>query len=315
MKATFETPLVIACAADANYALPLAVMLKSAFDALPEATPCEVYVVDDGMDALTRSKVMQSVPATVQVHWIQRPETEFQDLPNWGRMALTTYHKLTIGEWLPESVSQAIWIDCDTLVLRDLRELWQLDFGGAIALGVQDVVVPTAASTFGIAGYKELDIAGDAPYFNAGILVLDLVSWRKQGIGASAWDYLVRFHDRVYFWDQEALNAALAGKWKLIDSRWNLNPLMNRFILGKVADPEPWILHFTGNLKPWNYLGQSDYHTLYYAYLDKTAWQGDRPVATLRARMLAAYEASFLRVLLYPLERIQMRLVRLLTHR
>ena len=54
------------------------------------------------------------------------------------------------------------------------------------------------------------------------------------------------------FWDQEALNAVLAGKWGALDPRWNriANP---RGALPGEGQDGAWIYHFAGNVKPWAY--------------------------------------------------------------
>jgi len=308
------SPLVVACAADVRYAVPLAVMLRSAIGNLSPGTALEIYVVSDGLDSAARDRVMGSLPATTSLRWLERPQDEFAGLPNWGRMALTTYHKLTLGEWLPADVERAIWLDCDVLVTGDLARLWQLNLGPNVVLAAQDVLVPLVSSRFGVAGYGDLGLSHDAKYFNAGIMLIDVARWRREQVGAHARDYLRRFGKRVWFWDQEALNAALAGRWGALDPRWNWNPILHRPTIGNAA-ADPWILHFSGKLKPWTYRGTSPHHALYNEWLERTAWSDCRPTHSWRGWALGAYETCRLRSLLLPLEQFQMRLVRWLTSR
>lgn len=308
-------PLVIACAANGRYALPLAVMLRSALAHVSPATAIDIYVVSDGIDRAARDRVIASLPPATSVHWVERPRDEFAGLPNWGRMALTTYHKLTLGAWLPAHVTRAIWLDCDVLVTGDLARLWALDLGANVALAAQDVVVPRVSSRFGIAGYRDLGMSPDTKYFNAGVMLVDVARWRREDVAGRAQGYLRRFGKRVWFWDQEALNATLAGRWGALDPRWNWNPLIDRLAMRDPQAADPWIIHFSGNLKPWTYRGTSPRHALYNEWLEQTAWRGFRPARSWRGRALAAYESSRLRALLYPLEQFQMRMVRWLTAR
>ena len=309
-----QSPLVVACAADGRYALPLAVMLRSAVGNLRLGTALEIYVVNDGIDGAARDRVIASLPPTTSLRWLERPQDEFAGLPNWGRMTLTTYHKLTLGEWLPAHTEKAIWLDCDALVAGDLARLWELDLGPNVVLAAQDILVPLVSSRFGIAGYRDLGMSRDAKYFNAGIMLIDVARWRREEVGSRARDYLRRFGERVWFWDQEALNAALTGQWGTLDPRWNWNPLVDRLAIGNTA-ADPWIIHFSGKLKPWTYRGTSPHHALYNEWLERTAWSGFRPAFSWRGWALGAYEASRLRSLLFPLEQFQMRLVRWLTSR
>src|SRR5450755_406006 len=161
------TTVVIAAAADGKYALPLAVMLRSAADKLRPFARIDAYVVDDGISAIDREKVETSMPVNVALHWINRPRNGFDGLPSWGRMSLTTYHKLTLGEWLPADGDTAIWLDVDTLVLRDLALLWETDLADQIALAGQDAGVRFVSSRFGVAAHREIGIPPETRYFNA----------------------------------------------------------------------------------------------------------------------------------------------------
>jgi lipopolysaccharide biosynthesis glycosyltransferase len=117
-------PLVIACAADRHYALPLAVMLRSVVANLDARRALKVYVVDGGLDEGTRSRISASLSERVTLHWIAPERSGFVDLPLWGRMTIATYDKLTIDRWLPESEGRVLWLDCDLLALADLARLW-----------------------------------------------------------------------------------------------------------------------------------------------------------------------------------------------
>jgi lipopolysaccharide biosynthesis glycosyltransferase len=135
-------------------------------------------------------------------------------------MPVCTYQKLTLGDWLPGDVQRVVWLDCDLLVLGDLGELWDKQIGSRTALAVQDQRVPLVSSRFGVAGCRDLGLSTEAKYFNAGVMLVDLAAWRGDEVGVKAREYLLNYADRVYFWDQEALNAVLAGKWGEMDLQW-----------------------------------------------------------------------------------------------
>lgn len=297
----------LACAIDDRYALPLAVTLRSAVEALEPQTNAEIYVVDDGVTPENRRKIDISIRPRANLHWIARPAEEHKDLPNWGRMSLTTYRKLTLGEWLPPEVHRVLWLDADLLILRDVVRLWKSDLHGQIALAVPDAMVPFVSSRFGVAAHRELNLSATQKYFNAGVLLIDIERWRRENVMPRAFDYLQRYGERVFFWDQEALNAVLAGHWGELDPRWNWNPIVDCLTDSSV---EPFIVHFTGNLKPWRYRGSNRYQKAYDEIVDLTAWRGERPRGSWTMHWLGKYESSRLRRLLYPLEQFYLRLVR-----
>jgi lipopolysaccharide biosynthesis glycosyltransferase len=306
-------PLVIACAADFQYGLPLATMLKSAALNLHPARPMSVYVADGGLDSETRKRVSGSLPDRVTLHWMAPDRTGFVDLPLWGRMTIATYDKMTLGRWLPASVERALWLDGDVMVLGDLTHLWETAATGQCAMAVQDALVQTVGARFGIACHRELGIDGNAEYFNAGVMLIDVARWRREDVAGQALTYLRRNRRRVFFWDQEALNVALAGRWQKLDPRWNRNAGWERKETS--AQNPAWIVHFTGSLKPWRFQGRSLSHQLYYQYVDSTGWSGWRPARSWRNAVLSRYESSRLRRLLLPLECMAMAAQRAITLR
>jgi lipopolysaccharide biosynthesis glycosyltransferase len=186
--------------------------------------------------------------------------------------------------------------------MEDLSPLWHSEFDGNIALACQDHLVPRLGASFGVAGWKEAGLNPDEPYFNAGVMLIDVERWRETGVEKRSLDYLRRFGPKVWFWDQEALNAVLSGQWKSLDSSWNFPASM--------VDPfkeMPRIAHFSGNIKPWVVPGKGALHSAYEKCLDRTAWTGRRPVLSWKQRLLSLYLHAPLRRIMLPLERLHMR--------
>jgi hypothetical protein len=84
---------------------------------------------------------------------------------------------------------------------------------------------------------------------------------------------------------------------------------------GSSAGPARGILHFSGNLKPWDFAGDGPCRTLYRTYQDQTAWAGWRPPRRWYDGLLGWYEVSRLRRFLYPAEQLATIAVRNLTRR
>lgn len=217
-----------------------------------------------------------------------------------------------MAELLPADVQRAIWLDSDLVVTSDLGSLWDEDLRGHHVLAAQDAVVPHVSSYCGVAAYAALGLESATKYFNAGVMVADLSLWRRDGVRAQAIDYLRAHRRDVCFWDQEALNAVLANRWRELDPCWNLNTSVPvRWIPRDIrACPQPRILHYAGSLKPWRYPHGDALRRVYFDYLDTTVWRGWRPRPTPASLLVGLYEASRLRALIYPLERITLWLRR-----
>jgi lipopolysaccharide biosynthesis glycosyltransferase len=300
---TSDETIIVACASDAAYAMPLATMLRSLSTNLSENYRVDAFVLDDGVSPEDKVKVATSLPERITVYW-ESARALPAGLPVWGRMSSTTYQKLAMGSWLPSSCDRVIWLDCDLLILADVSQLWTNAPVPKILLAAQDERVPFVSSTFGIAAHLELGIGAENKYFNAGVMVIDLERWRSADIGTRSLNYLTQFARSVYFWDQEALNAVLFDSWDELDSRWNRHPTLRDLspTIGTTTVPEPSIVHFSGSRKPWTSYSHGRYHSLFYSYLDQTVWAGHRPRCNWRTKFMERYETSALRRRLHPVE-------------
>lgn len=311
---TSESPVVIACAANKAYSVPLAVMLRSTVDHLAPDRRVEIWVIDGGLGNVNKRRLTESLPRRATVHWLAPERSGFEGLPLWGRMPVSTYDKLTVAEALPPELQKVIWLDCDMLVLADVAELWDTPIGDAHLLAVRDALVRNVSSRFGISAFNELGLSPTNPYFNAGMMVIDVEKWRRTGVASAALDYLKRYHDRVFFWDQEALNAVLARNWNPVDDRWNWSANVDRLSRhnshsGNGTREQQRIVHFTGNIKPWIVREEGDTDASYFRTLDETSWRGWRPRRTIARSMLGWYGSSSVRRALYPAEQVGMRLI------
>jgi len=305
--------VVVVCAADAGYAMPLAAMLRSAGSELDPGRSLTAYVIDDGLGRGGRLRVADSMPPGVRIAWVRADAAAVADLPTWGRMRRTTFQRLLVADLLPRSVERAIWLDCDVIVAADLGRLWDEDLGGHHLLAAQDMAVPFVSSRLGVPRFAALGMVADARYFNAGVMVVDLARWRRDDVAARVAGYLADRPSAPLFWDQEGLNAVLHDDWGEIDVRWNVNAALagRAFYRPRHLAPaarravaeDPWILHYCGNLKPWRIHDTGDPgRRRYFEHLDRTAWAGWRPAPTRARRLAAAYETSRLRRLAYPIE-------------
>jgi lipopolysaccharide biosynthesis glycosyltransferase len=314
-------PIVVACTADQHYLMPLAVTLTSLVARLDSRRALSIYVIDGGIPRADRTRLADSLRRpNVRIHWIPGRSTLRPELPVWGRLQPSVYERLAIADYLPDTVRKAIWLDCDLVIERDLAQLWDTDIGDRHVLAVQDMIVPYVSSPMGVARHAALGIPASAKYFNAGVMVVNLALWREHGIAERVMAYLESYWDDVVFLEQEGLNAVLAGKWEELDPRWNQNAGVSgrSFYSSEHLDEatyarvvnDPWIVHFTGNLKPWGIYRDPRSRALYFHYLDRTPWAGYRPRRRVAGLLLAMYESARLRNVLYPLEKRGLQLAR-----
>src|SRR5690606_10417736 len=91
------------------------------------------------------------------------------------------YARLLIAQLLPQEVGRAIYLDCDMMVRWPVESLFEMDMDGKPLAAVQD---PLATWVIGQRDIRDkTDIFDTAlPYFNSGMLLIDLDQWRKKDI-------------------------------------------------------------------------------------------------------------------------------------
>lgn len=283
-------PIRVVYAADDNYALPLAVSLRSLVEHADDVGALAVTVLttrfsDEAAD-LVRGSCPEIVPDFVTV-----PSSAVAGLPLIEYWTPTIYLRLLMPSLVP-GPGPLISIDADTLVLADLTELRDTPLTGRPLAAVNDPARPRF-STRGDAGHwAGLGIAGDSPYFCAGTMLIDPAAWRAHDVTERTMAYVRRHHDRLETPEQEALNVVLHGNWLPLDPAWAVWTMVAgaavvarrlgvEYTLSEeqsLALAHPRIVHFAGKDKPWFAEAMhGPYGNLFYEYVDRTAWRGWRP--------------------------------------
>ena len=298
---------------DSAYTVPFCVTVHSLISNLSPGARIRWHLCRTG---LTESDVeqieSQSAGAPLEFRWHEIGKTDLERFPLRGRAVAKMYERLLMPQILAGEVERFIYLDGDLLVLDDIAKLGRLPLNGQIVAAVQDLAVPVVSSPMGLRRYRELGFSSGAPYFNAGVCVVDVEAWCRHGITAAALDYLQRYEDSINLLDQDALNAVIKNRWQPVDYRWNLTASLagrdhyhpRHVDPGRLAEAvaDPAIVHFSGSMKPWNVsrLGSRWTHAYDRALFE--VFPGYSRTRTARAWALSFYDRT-LRTYLYPLER------------
>lgn len=260
-------PAAIACAADEAYAEMAGVMLRSlAMRGGVAGVP--VYLVGDGLAEETRAALRLCAKGL---------DFRFIDLAaaraRIGHLPVSFYNAaIYIRLLLPDLVpggGRILYLDSDILINRPMASLLETPLAGNLAAAVVDGGLPHVHAM----ANARLGRAAGAPYFNSGVLMFDLGTWREQGIGPHC---IRTAQARQDYWpDQDALNLVLDGRIKQLDARWNF--FFTR-ILPRAAYEAAHIVHFILD-KP---VSTDCRHPMFADYLEiraMTPWR-DRPLAT-----------------------------------
>ena len=312
-----DSTIVLVFGADDNYACPMAVSIYSALANLEPGWSVELFIIDGGITADSKRRIESVVSASqvdVTLHWYQPAKESLAGLPvsnSW--LSASTYLRFWIPEILPASYEKAIYLDSDLLVEASLSDLWRKPFDAATALAVQDFWIPYVSCERGVKHYDALGLDSTAPYFNGGVLVLNIARWRSEGVTEKAIRYLKEYGEDVNHEDQESLNVVLSGKWNELDLTWNVphyvdhdswlsriqsipdSPFKER-VMSKLTDlrRNSRIRHFVTGAKPWKPDSHYPAQHRWYAYLWKSGWLGRRQRLESQIRFYANFYKSAL---------------------
>ena len=272
---------------DNRFAVPLAASIESALDNLSRGHQLDVHIIDGGISARNRSRLVQSFGGRpCRLIWLQPDQPALASLKVGGAISVATYYRLLIPRLLPAH-PKVIYLDADVIVERDLVELWNVPLEGHHVLAVQDQGIRVISGPFGLSNYRSLSIPEGSKYFNAGVLVLDLTKWRENQTAERIVDYVRDQHEHIRFHDQDGLNAILWHDWGELDPRWNQMPQILQVAKAENSpfDPEtfrllttkPYIIHYASADKPWRFGCHHPAREQFFLYLNRTAFRGFRP--------------------------------------
>lgn len=203
-------------------------------------------------------------------------------------IALTSYARLFIADLLPVDINKVLYLDCDIVVNGSLKELFNYIFKeDEWIAGVLDTLPDTSPKI-------DIGIKPNSPYINAGVLLINLETWRRNKVSENCIHFLLKHNGNVHHHDQGIINAVCDEKKKIISPKYNMTSTYFSHpysLLSKTNEPfyseeeydnsikSPIILHFTEGFynRPWISNSKHPYKSLYFKYRSLTEWK-DSPL-------------------------------------
>lgn len=203
---------------------------------------------------------------------------QFPDFLEYGP-TLATYYRLFLAELLPATINKVLYLDGDVIVRKSLQSLWNTDVSNVALAAVPDLGIEEFAP------YDRLQYDSCLGYFNAGVLLINLCYWREHNVFKSFSEFMKAHYSNILFNDQDVLNGVFCNNKYILDFKYNYmqNYLQKNvyYRLGKElleAREDPFIIHFSGSYKPWDYYipFHHPFNNTFYKYQSQTKWNGCR---------------------------------------
>jgi lipopolysaccharide biosynthesis glycosyltransferase len=247
----------ILCACDARFLPHTATMLCSL---LENNTGSQVHLLYSSLgcrDLKKLDRFVKGYRSTLTCY--EMIPANFHDLrvDKWASIA--NYYRLLAPQLLPDDVDKVLYLDSDIIVRSSLNELWRNDLTNYALAAVANLDEP--AGTLGL--------PRGAKYFNSGVLLINLTFWRQHSVSETALAFIRNHPEKVEYWDQDALNAILVGRWIELPRYWNMQD--DRW------EKNPAIVHFCSVKKPWHWSSDHLFKSDYHEYRVKTPWPRYQP--------------------------------------
>ncbi len=198
-----------------------------------------------------------------------------------------TYYKLFAMNMLDLPDDYVLYLDGDTLVDGSLSELLNLE--------LDDDCILAAALDLLISDYKEIiGISVDRPYYNAGVMFLNVKKWQFYDCENIILDHIVNSDRNYAVVDQDLLNVLFYEQIEQLNLKFNFYSVIKVYGAEKIIkmygltektfyktsyvertlEESPSIIHCFGGMtgRPWEIDNEHPYSDLFDKYLEYTPW-------------------------------------------
>ena len=251
-------------ATDDNYLPFLGVTLQSIKENSSKDFIYKIHVLHSGVSADYEEKILRFSEEGFEVSFVDVTE-RLKEISSLLHMrdyyTCTTYFRIFIAGMFPE-YDKALYLDCDTVVLGDISALYAYDLGnnligGAPCEGVNSFEV-----------YKEyvrkVDGLNPEMFFNAGVILMNLKSFREEGFYEKFADLLKKYKFTV-IQDEDYLNVLCQDRVLQLPRAWNKFPVAK----DKLDREDLRLVHYGMTWKPWHY-ADIPYQEYFWEYAENT---------------------------------------------
>ena len=205
--------IAFAYATDEKFVKLTAVSLYSLLKANPNAN---IIILADSISSESSAlfeRIAKTNAGTLRIIDTKNELAKIKDIGASGYVSFSAYSRLFIPELIGGEFDRVIYLDGDTLITSSLQPLCELDLGGKpFAIGYDCICNK----------YKKLiGISPTAPYFNSGVLVMDIAEWQQRHCTERLLGYMQNTRHDLIFGDQDYFSLVLADDAAILPPEYN----------------------------------------------------------------------------------------------
>lgn len=272
-----------------SYAFLTGISILSLLENNKSCDRIHIYIMDNHISAENKDKLVEVVNNYGrQISFVPMPDIEAMTGRNinTGRWNISTFGRLFMASVLPGNVHKVLNIDCDTIIVDSLTELWKTDISGKVFGGISECMNDRYRRNIGKS-------SGEG-YFNGGIVYMNCDEVRKREIENQFVEFIAKYGDSLAYLDQDVLNGVIDEDDKLmLPLKYDVLSIYYYTTYNELlkirrskdfysaneyenAKKNPTIVHFTtcflDGLRPWIIGNQHPYRDTFLQYKRMSPW-------------------------------------------
>jgi len=276
-----DNTISIVTVCDSHYLVLLAALVESIKVNHHSNESIDFYIVYDNIISKKRVLFEKSLlNSTIRIIWIKMADAIPSAIAvpsDNSSFPINIYMRIFIPYFIPAQLRKVLYLDVDMIVLEDISKLWVTDLKDYPVAAVLDMRVKDFKNAWGgIRNFKELGLDGEAPYFNTGLLLINVDQWRALNVSDTFIECVRENKKFLNYPDQYGLNVVLSRNWLQLDRRWNLFSDTKEKI-------KPFVIHFIGRKPIYStYYSNSEFKDIFFQYLNQSGWKFSGPIGETR---------------------------------
>ncbi|MDR2603036.1 MAG: glycosyltransferase family 8 protein [Puniceicoccales bacterium] len=212
-----------------------------------------VHIIDCGISEENKDLIQKFMSefkniSSIECRLPERVEVlETYTIP--AHFSTAIFYRLAIPKVFPE-LSRVIYLDCDTIAVGDISELWNEDLNGCPFGAVEEDGNFFNEKTKW-RRMKEINFPENKHYYNSGVLLIDTHRFEDSKIFERVIEFMENIDLQLSCPDQDAMNLCLdCSEHMTLDPKYNFIPFASSSAKCLKKIQKPIIIHYAGK-KPW----------------------------------------------------------------
>ena len=230
------------------------------------------YILDNNISSLNKKKIIRFLKkySNCSTNFININSELFARFPETFHYSKAMYSRYLIPE-IQSNLKKVIYTDVDVIFLNDIKEFFDINLDGyGLAAPIEEIGQILENAWDFNKRKKELGISFSHKFFQSGNLLIDCEYWKNNKITEQLLRKTEEKSNKLLAPDLEILNIIFENNYKKLDYRYSvcvhmINNQNKNLSVMKESLKNPYLIHYSGNKKPWNSHTKYSWHFWKYA--------------------------------------------------